>query len=103
MSNPSLFSDPNRRNKPFGDANLLHIHSSNDTAEDANKEKTDQKQGKYDPVKKSFKEQRATTNDTTENANKENIDHKQGKHGHPRNLLEEFRDAASQTSRDGHQ
>lgn len=103
MSNPSLFSDPNRKKKPLGDAELLRFYSPNDTAEDANKEKTDHKQGNYDPLKKLSKENRATANDTTEDANKKNTDHKQGKHGHQRNLLEEFRETASQTSMDDHQ
>lgn len=102
MSNPSLFSDPNRRKRP-GDANLLHIHSSNDTAENAYKEKTDQKSGNFNPLRNLFEEKRITANDTTENANKEKTDQKQGKHDHWRNLLEEFRDTASQTSRDDHQ
>jgi hypothetical protein len=87
--------DPNPKKRPFGDADLLKIHSPNDTTKEANEENKDHNPGNFNPVRKSFEEKKATANDTTENANKEKNDHKQGKPDLLKNLSKEHRDTSS--------
>ena len=87
--------DPNPKKRPFGDADILKIHSLNDTTKEANEENKDHKPGNFNPLRKSFEEKKATANDTTENANKEKNDHKQGKPNFLKNLSKEHRDTSS--------
>ena len=102
MSNPSPFPDPNQEKKLFGDANLLKIHSPNDTTKEANEENKDHNPKKPDFLKNLSKEHRDTSsNDTGEDVHKKSTDHKQKKHDPLKNLFEDFKETASLTTKDG--